>query len=48
VEAPAKPAKPAPAQKSAKAEKEETAGKGGGIGSFLKKLIPGSDTARKK
>ena len=47
-EAPAKPAKPAPAEKTAKAGKEETAGKGGGIGSFLKKLIPGSDAARKK
>jgi PTH1 family peptidyl-tRNA hydrolase len=47
-EAPAKPARPAPAEKSAKVEKEEAAGKGGGIGSFLKKLIPGSDAARKK
>jgi len=47
-EAPAKPAKPAPAGKTAKVEKEEAAGKGGGIGSFLKKLIPGSDAARKK
>jgi hypothetical protein len=47
-EAPAKPARPAPAEKTAKVEKEETAGKGGGIGSFLKKLIPGSDAARKK
>jgi len=47
-ETPAKPAKPAPAGKTAKVEKEEAAGKGGGIGSFLKKLIPGSDAARKK
>ena len=47
-EAPAKPAKLAQAQKSVKVEKEESAGKGGGLGSFLKKLIPGSDTARKK
>ena len=47
-EAPVKPAKPAPAGKTAKVEKEEAAGKGGGIGSFLKKLIPGSDAARKK
>ena len=47
-EAPAKPARPAPAEKTPKVEKEEAAGKGGGIGSFLKKLIPGSDAARKK
>ena len=44
----AKPAKPAPAGKTAKVEKEEPSGKGGGIGSFLKKLIPGSDATRKK
>jgi PTH1 family peptidyl-tRNA hydrolase len=44
----AKPPRPAPAEKTPKVEKEETAGKGGGIGSFLKKLIPGSDAARKK
>jgi PTH1 family peptidyl-tRNA hydrolase len=47
-EAPAKPARPAPAEKAPKVEKEEAASKGGGIGSFLKKLIPGSDAARKK
>jgi len=55
-EAPGKPGKAAPAQKTAKVEKsaesgkagKEEAGKGGVIGSFLKKLIPGSDTARKK
>jgi PTH1 family peptidyl-tRNA hydrolase len=47
-EAPAKPARLAPAEKTPKVEKEEAAGKGSGIGSFLKKLIPGSDAARKK
>jgi PTH1 family peptidyl-tRNA hydrolase len=46
--APAKPGKPAPAEKTGKIEKEEAAAKSGGIGSFLKKLIPGSDAARKK
>lgn len=57
AESPAKPGKPIPADKPAKVEKdaktgktekEEAAGKGGGIGSFLKKLIPGSDASRKK
>ena len=55
-EDPARPGTAAPAQKSAKVEKDaksgkagkEEAGKGGVIGSFLKKLLPGSDTARKK
>ena len=53
----AKPGKPVPADKTAKAPKEararkaekvKPAGKGGLISSFLKKFIPGSDTARKK
>jgi PTH1 family peptidyl-tRNA hydrolase len=48
AERPAKPGKPAKAQKDAGARKAEPAGKGGVISSFLKKLIPGSDTARKK
>jgi PTH1 family peptidyl-tRNA hydrolase len=54
AERPAKPGKPSPADKSAKAQKDagarkaEPAGKGGVISSFLKKLLPGSDTARKK
>jgi hypothetical protein len=57
AERPAKSGKPAPADKTAKpqkdagarkAEKPEPAEKGGVISSFLKKLIPGSDTARKK
>jgi PTH1 family peptidyl-tRNA hydrolase len=57
AESPAKPGKPAPADKPAKAEKDaraakaetdEKAGKGGVISSFLKKLIPGPDAARKK
>jgi len=48
AEVPAKPGKPAPAEKTAKAGKAETAGKGGIISSFLKKLIPGPDPARKK
>jgi PTH1 family peptidyl-tRNA hydrolase len=43
-----KPAKPGQAEKAAKVEKEEAAAKSGGIGSFLKKLIPGSDAKRKK
>jgi len=43
-----KPAQPAQAEKAAKVKKEEAAAKSGGIGSFLKKLIPGSDAARKK
>ena len=47
-DAPPKPAKPAQAEKAAKVEEEEAAAKSGGIGSFLKKLIPGSDAARKK
>lgn len=47
-DAPPKPAKPAQAEKAAKVKKEEAAAKSGGIGSFLKKLIPGSDAARKK
>jgi PTH1 family peptidyl-tRNA hydrolase len=54
---PAKPGKPAPAARKAKAgkaaqtataAKDEKAGVGGTISSFFKKLIPGSDTARKK
>jgi PTH1 family peptidyl-tRNA hydrolase len=45
---PAKAGKPAPAGKSAKVEKDEKAGKEGVISSFLKRLIPGSDAARKK
>jgi len=47
-DAPPKPAKPAQAEKAAKVEEEEAAAKSGGIGSFLKKLIPGSDAKRKK
>jgi PTH1 family peptidyl-tRNA hydrolase len=57
AEGPAKPSKPVPADKPAKAEKDartgkvgkdEKAGKEGVISSFLKKLIPGQDPARKK
>jgi len=57
AESPEKRAKPAQADRTAKvekdariakAEKDEKAGKGGVISSFLKKLIPGSDAARKK
>ena len=57
AEVPAKPGKPVPAAKkaksekaaqTAKAEKDDKAGVGGTISSFFKKLIPGSDTARKK
>jgi len=47
-EKPEKPAKSAPAGKTAKGEKDEKAGKESLIGSFLKKLIPGQDAARKK
>jgi PTH1 family peptidyl-tRNA hydrolase len=50
-----RPAKPEKTEKrgetpqpTAKADKDEKAGKGGVIGSFLKKLIPGQDPARKK
>ena len=45
---PDKPAKAAPAGKPANEKKDEGAGKGSLIGSFLKKLIPGQDAARKK
>jgi len=54
AERPAKPGKPAQAGKKTKAEKAaktgkaEKAGVGGVISSFFKKLIPGSNTARKK
>jgi PTH1 family peptidyl-tRNA hydrolase len=57
AEGPAKPGKPAQtikkskaekAAQTAKAEKDDKAGVGGTISSFFKKLIPGSDAARKK
>ena len=57
AESPAKPGKPVPAAKPAKGEKDvrtgkvekdEKAGTEGVISSFLKKLIPGQDPARKK
>jgi PTH1 family peptidyl-tRNA hydrolase len=54
AEGPAKPGKPARKAKAGKAaqaataEKDEKAGVGSAISSFFKKLIPGSDAARKK
>jgi PTH1 family peptidyl-tRNA hydrolase len=48
AESPEKRAKFAQADKTAKVEKDEKAGKGGVISSFLKKLLPGTDAARKK
>jgi len=45
---PEKPAKAVPAGKPKKDEKDESAGKSSLIGSFLKRLIPGQDAARKK
>jgi PTH1 family peptidyl-tRNA hydrolase len=47
-EKPEKPAKAAPAGKTAKDDKDGEAGKSSLIGSFLKRLIPGQDAARKK
>jgi PTH1 family peptidyl-tRNA hydrolase len=45
---PAKPAKAVKGARTGTVEKDEKAGKEGVISSFLKKLIPGQDPARKK